>query len=370
MTSAANLPMLVAICGFAIAFVMGAVANKTNFCTMGAVSDVVNMGSWERMRMWFLAIAVAIIGTGLLQYLGFADISKAVATRPSFNWLSYIVGGFVFGVGMTLGSGCGNKTLIRVGAGSLKSLVVMVFLAISGYMTLKGLFGSWRAEWLDPVRLDLTAYAMAGQDIPTILASITGLSHKMLLPVTTVVMGLGLLIFIFKDRSFRESFDHIFGGVVIGLVVVAGWYITANIGYAENPETLENVFFGTNTRAPESLSFIAPISYSLELLMLWTDKSLKVTFGIAAIVGVIAGSAAYALYSKTFRWEGFASVDDTRNHILAGVLMGFGGVCALGCTVGQGISGVSTLALGSFVATASIIAGCVATLKYQYWRLG
>lgn len=370
MTSAANLPMLVAIGGFAIAFVMGAVANKTNFCTMGAVSDVVNMGSWERMRMWFLAMAVAIIGTGLLQYLGAVDISKAVATRPSFNWLSYMVGGFVFGVGMTLGSGCGNKTLIRAGSGSLKSLVVMVFLAISGYMTLKGLFGSWRAEWLDPVRLDLTAYAMAGQDIPTILASITGLSHKMLLPVTTVVMGLGLLIFVFKDRSFRENFDHVFGGVVIGLVVVAGWYITANIGYAENPETLENVFFGTNTRAPESLSFIAPISYSLELLMLWTDKSLKVTFGIAAIVGVIAGSAAYALYSKTFRWEGFASVDDTRNHILAGVLMGFGGVCALGCTVGQGISGVSTLAMGSYIATASIIAGCVATLKYQYRRLG
>ncbi len=370
MTSAANLPTLVALGGFVIAFVMGAVANKTNFCTMGAVADIVNMGSWDRMRMWMLAVAVAIIGTGALQYAGLVDLSTAVAVRPSFNWLSYIVGGFIFGVGMTLGSGCGNKTLVRVGGGSLKSLVVMVFLGIAGYMTLKGLFGSFRVAWLDSVRLDLSQYAITGQDLPTLIAAASGKSRAILAPVLSAGIALALLIVVFMARSFRESFDHVFGGAVMGLTVVAGWYVSAHLGYGENPDTLENVFFATNTRGPESLSFVAPISYTLELLMLWTDKSLAVTFGIASVLGVIAGSTAYALASKTFRWEGFTSIDDTRNHIVAGVLMGFGGVCALGCTVGQGITGVSTLALGSFVAVAAIIAGSVVTLKVQYWRLG
>jgi len=113
---------------FALAFVFGAVANKTNFCTMGAVSDWVNMGDTGRMRMWLTAIAVAVLGSSALQVAGVVDLSKSIYPSPNFTWLSYLVGGFCFGVGMTLGSGCGSKTLIRVGGGSLKSLVVFVFL--------------------------------------------------------------------------------------------------------------------------------------------------------------------------------------------------------------------------------------------------
>ena len=145
--------------------------------------------------------------------------------------------------------------------------------------------------------------------------------------------------------------------------------MTGHLGYGESPETLEMVFFGTNSRAAESFSFVAPVAYTLELLMLWTDKSLTVSFGVAATLGVIAGSLVYALISRTFRVEGFASPADTRNHIIGGVLMGFGGVTALGCTIGQGITGISTLAVGSIITLLAIIAGAVVTLKYQYWRL-
>jgi hypothetical protein len=364
-----NLGGIVAWGGFALAFVFGAVANRTNFCTMGAVSDVVNMGSWGRMRMWLLAIAVAILGTHALQLAGLIDLSKSIYVRPNFTWLSYILGGFLFGVGMTLGSGCGSKTLVRLGGGNLKSLVVFIFLGIAAYMTLKGLFGIWRASWIDPVALDLSARHVPRQDLPTLISMVSGASLPTVEAIVAFAVAAALLAFVFKDREFRTSFDHILGGTVVGLVIVGGWYVTGHIGFAENPETLEDTFFGTNSHTIESLSFTAPVGYVLELLMLWSDKSLTVTFGIAATLGIIAGSFAYALVSRTFRWEGFAGAEDTANHVIGGILMGFGGVTALGCTIGQGLTGFSTLAAGSILAFAAIITGAALTMKFQYWRM-
>jgi uncharacterized membrane protein YedE/YeeE len=363
-----NLPALVAWGGFILAFVFGAVANRTNFCTMGAVSDVVNMGSWGRMRMWLMAIAIAILGTHALQLAGLIDLGKSFYVRSNITWLSYGLGGFLFGVGMTLGSGCGSKTLVRIGGGSLKSLIVFVFLGIAAYMTLKGLFAMPRTRWIDPVATDLAAHGIKRQDVPTLIAAVTGANLATVELVVAVLVAAGLLFFVLKDREFRSSFDHLLGGTVVGLVIVGGWYVTGHLGLGEN-ETLEQAYFGTNSRTIESLSFTAPVGYALELIMLWSDKSLTVTFGIAATVGLILGSLSYALASKTFRWEGFAGAEDTANHIVGGILMGFGGVTALGCTVGQGLSGFSTLALGSILSFLAIVAGSAATMKYQYWRM-
>jgi uncharacterized membrane protein YedE/YeeE len=367
--STSHLASLVAFGGFALAFIFGAVANRTNFCTMGAVSDLVNMGSWARMRMWLLAIAVAILGAHALQLAGLIDLGRSLYVRANFMWLSYTLGGFLFGIGMTLGSGCGSKTLIRLGGGSLKSLVVFTFLGISAYMTLKGLFAIWRTSWIDPVAFDLASHGLPRQDLPTLISSWSGASLAPVELVVALAVAGALLVFVFKDREFRGSFDHILGGTVVGIVVVGGWYLTGHLGFAENPETLEKVVFGTNSHAIESLSFVAPVAYTLELLMLWSDRSLGVTFGIAAVIGMVAGSFAYALASRTFRWEGLAGPEDTANHVIGGVLMGFGGVTALGCTIGQGISGFSTLALGSILTFAAIVAGSALTMKYQYWRI-
>jgi len=367
--NASHLGSIVALGGFVLAFVFGAVANRTNFCTMGAVSDVVNMGSWARMRMWLLAIAVAILGTHALQLAGLIDLTKSIYVRPNFTWLSYVLGGFLFGVGMTLGSGCGSKTLVRLGAGSLKSLIVFVFLGIAAYMTLKGLFAIWRQGAIDRVAADLNAAHIPRQDLPTLIAALTGASLPAVELVVALAVAGALLAFVFKDRDFRASFDHVLGGTVVGLVVVGGWYVTGHLGFAENPETLEDTFFGTNSRTIESLSFTAPVGYALELLMLWSDQSLRVTFGIAATIGIIAGSFAYAIASRTFRWEGLAGAEDTANHVIGGILMGFGGVTALGCTIGQGLTGFSTLALGSILAFLAIVAGSALTMKFQYWRM-
>ena len=362
---AAQIAPYVAWSAFALAFVFGAVGNKTNFCTLGAVSDWLNMGDLNRMRMWLLAIGVAILGTNGLQLAGMIDLSKSIYPGPNFTWLSYVVGGFLFGVGMTLGSGCGSKTLIRIGAGNLKSVVVFIFMGVAAYMTLRGILGAFRVGVLEKAAITLST----GQDLPSLAAGIGG-SKQIWIVAFSLLLGLSFIVFAYASREFRGNFDHTLGGVVTGLVVVGGWYVSGRIGYlAEDPNTLQEAFVATNTGRMEAFSFVAPLAWTLEYLMFWTDKTKIITYGVASTAGVIAGSAAYALASKNFRWEGFRDAEDTGMHIIGGLLMGFGGVTALGCTIGQGISGFSTLAAGSIMTFAAIVAGSAATMKWQYWRI-
>ena len=365
MSGADTLPAVVTGGAFLLGIVFGAVGQRVNFCTMGAIADAANFGDWRRMRMWALAIAVAIAGAAALQAGGLIDLAKSIYTGPRVAWLSMLAGGFLFGFGMTLGSGCGSRTLIRLGGGNLKSLIVLVFLGISAYMTLKGLFVVWRTVALDPVRFDVGA---ATSDLPAVLAKL-GLPG----PATAIVPWLvaaAIAVWVLANRAFRTTREMIVGGVVIGAVIVAGWYLSGHLGHlAEDPATLEERFVATNSGRMESFSFVAPVAYLLELLVYWTDTSRVLTFGIAGVLGMIVGAAAMAIATKTFRWEGFSTTEDLVNHVVGGILMGFGGVTALGCTIGQGITGLSTLAIGSFLAFFSIVGGCLAALKYQVWRV-
>jgi len=365
MPDTAHLATIVVWSAFALAFVFGAVAQYSSFCTMGAITDVVNFGDWRRMRMWLLAIAVAIAGAGLLDAAGLINVEKSIYTNADVPWLSNVVGGLLFGAGMTLASGCGSKTLIRLGAGNLKSLIVLVVLAAAAYMTLKGVFAGVRAYGLDPVRIHLGDKA---SDLPALLNAwgVPASVHWWL----PLVVAAAIAVFVFKSRDFRTTPELIVGGLVIGAVIVGGWYVSAHLGYvAEDPSTLEEKFVGTNTGRAESFSFVAPTAYLLELLLMWTDQSRVVTFGIAGVLGMIAGSFVVAIATRNFRWEGFANAEDVGNHLAGGVMMGFGGVTALGCTIGQGLTGVSTLAVGSFLTLFSIIAGCILAVRYQMWRI-
>jgi len=349
---------------FALAFAFGAITQRTNFCTMGSVADIVTFGDWTRMRQWLLAIAVAILGTNLLAATGIIDTADSFYTSPRFVPLAYLVGGLLFGFGMVLTGGCGSKSLVRAGGGSLKSLVVIVVLGIVAYISLRGLLAVFRVGVIEPVGARLAT----PQDLPSLIAGIGVSKSALQIGLALLLSGL-LFILVFRDRSFR-SFDNLLAGLGIGLIIVAAWAISGTIGHVEeHPNTLQEAFLRTNSGRMESLSFVAPVAYTIDYLMFFSDTSKVITIGIAAVLGMVAGSAVYAVIAGKFRWEGFRDTEDTANHLVGAALMGFGGVTALGCTVGQGLSGVSTLAVGSFIAVAAIVAGAVLALKYQAWRL-
>ncbi len=350
---------------FALAAAFGAIAQRCHFCTMGAVSDVVNMGDWARARMWALAIATATLGFNVMVGLGWVAAKNTIYAGPQLSWLSALVGGTLFGFGMVLASGCGSKSLVRLGAGNLKSLVVLHVLGVSAFATLRGITGVLRVNSVDRVALQLPA----GQDLPTLLAARLGVATAPLALGLGALVALLLVVWVLRDPQGRTR-DVWLGGVSVGAVIAALWGVSGVMGHlAEDPRTLEEVFLATNSKRMESLSMVAPVAYALDWLILFSDKTKLLTIGIVSMAGVVVGSAAAALASRDFRWEGFANTEDLVNHIVGGLLMGVGGVTALGCTVGQGLSGVSTLSLGSFLATGAIVAGAVLALRYQVWRI-
>lgn len=352
--------LVVAWLGFFLALIFGYVANKTSFCTMGAVSDVVNMGEWGRMRSWLFAIAVAILGTNILAYLGYFDIGGTFYTRGTVYWFGALSGGLIFGVGMTLAGGCGQRTLVRLGGGNLKSVVVFLFLGYSALVTMNGIF---RLVLDNVLRAEpLTLHLSGLQTLPVLL----GMNDKISQLSVALLIALALLAFVFANREFRENRDNMLSGMVIGLLIVGGWYVTGHIGYADN-EFMEKAYLGTDSKLAESMTFVGPLAYTMDLWAYWRDK--HITFGVASVFGVVTGSFLYSVLNRSFRWEYFNSPQDMFRHIVGAALMGFGGISAMGCTIGQGITGVSTLAVSSFIVFFGIVFGAAVTMKIQYHLL-
>ncbi len=342
--------LVTAIGGLLIGIVVGATIQLTNFCTMGGISDYVLMGDGNRLRAWVLATATAIIGTQLLAWLGLIDLSKSIYLTPNFGWLGAIVGGALFGFGMTKASGCGSRNVARIGSGNLKAVVVVLVMGVVGYMTLRGLLGPLRLQ-LETTNVHLDAKGMDSQLIGTILAGMTGTAPAAMRTLVAIALPLGLLAWCVKDADFRSSPRNIIAGIVIGLCIVAGWVVTGILGADEFSPV-----------PPASLTFVAPSAEALQYLMTWTGASIN--FGIAVVGGVILGAFLAAVTTGRFRLEGFADPEDTLRHIWGAMLMGFGGVMALGCTIGQGTTGMSTLAASSLIAWISIIAGGYFGIKH------
>ena len=354
---------------FALAALFGAIAQRTHFCTMGAVADVVNMGDWTRARMWALAIAMATLGFNAMVGMGWVAASHTIYAAPRLLWLSHIVGGAMFGFGMVLASGCGSKNLVRLGGGNLKSLVVLLVLGISAFATMRGITAVLRVNTIERASIDLPA----GQDLPSLFTSLLAPATSVPTPVLAAVLGalvaLLLVVWVLRDAQGRTR-DVWLGGLGLGAVITAMWWVSGVLGHvAEDPNTLEEVFLATNSKRMESLSMVAPVGYALDWLMFFSDRAKLLTLGIVSMAGVVVGSAAAALTAREFRWEGFANTEDMANHLVGGTLMGVGGITALGCTVGQGLSGVSTLSIGSFLALGAIVGGAVLALRYQVWRM-
>jgi len=361
----ASLTQQVLWASFFVAMAFGAVVQRTGFCTMGAVADVVTMGDWTRMRQWGLAAGVAMIGFGVLVWAGMVNPGATLYASNRWIWLSALTGGAIFGFGMVLASGCTSKALVRVGAGNLKSLVVVLVVGIAAFATIKGLTAVWRTQTVDRVAREF--------DTQATLPALTARAFSADLGVASLALGLAfggaLVVWALRSREFRAA-NNILAGLGVGAGVLAMWWVSGHLGFVpEHPETLEEVFVATNSTRAEAFSFVSPIAFTLDWLMFYSDVNKLLTVGIVSVFGVIAGSAVMALAQRSFRWEGFGDTGDLGHHLVGAVLMGVGGVTAMGCSIGQGISGVSTLSATSFVALFAIIAGAAAGVKYQIWRL-
>ena len=354
-----------------LGFILGYVVNKTNFCTMGAVSDLVNIGDSSRFKAWLLAIATAIVGVTLLEYMSIVDIDESrIPYRNSvFFWPRYILGGIMFGIGMTLASGCGNKILIRIGGGNIKSIFVLIVAGLMALlMTRTDFYGLLFHSWMNPISPDLAKLGISDQSIQTMFSSITGIeSNNMIITILVpAIISILLLKYIFSSYS-KLSSDNILSGIVVGLVVTFAWLISGGeLGQAwiENNDFLDTPYPSVGV---QSFTFINPMG---ELLIYSSSvfDSFYLTFGVTALISTVCGSFIYALISNNLRLEWFANKHDFYRHLLGAVLIGIGGVLSLGCTIGQGVTGVSTLALGSIITLISIIFGASLMMKIEYYR--
>ena len=354
--------VLVAV--FLLAAVLGFVMRETRFCTMGAISDVVYLGDWMRVRQWAMAVGVAMAGFALLAVWGGVKAADTLYAMRQVLWLSSIVGGLLFGVGMVLASGCGARNLTRLGGGSLKSLVVLLVMAVAAFATLKGITAVARVRWLETVHINTPTVAL----LPDLLAQATGWALAHVRWAVGVGLGALLVVLAWGRRGTRDG-RVLAGGVVVGLCVTAAWWLSGHVAeVAEHPETLEHVYATTYSGRIEAFSFVSPVAHTLDWLMFYSDRSKVLTWGVAAVVGMVVGALAHALWRRDFRWQGFANTEDLARHLIGAVLMGVGGVVAMGCTIGQGLSALSVLQLSSFISVASIVLGAVAMLRYLAWR--
>lgn len=350
-------------CAFLLSVVLGVFLHRTHFCTMGAISDVVHSSSWVRANHWLLAIAFACLGTSVSIACQLIEVERASVMSNRLNWLSDAVGGLMFGVGMVLASGCGAKMLVRTGAGNLKSLVVLIVMGISSFATLKGVTAVVRVNSLDRFFWD-APFAMT---LPNALNQAFGV------PLAFEWVGVGfalvLMLVVLRTGQGRHPSTWLIG-LFMGLLVTLAWLLSGYLGHVpEHPETLEDVFIKTNSNRMEAFTFVAPVAYTLDWIIHFSDANKMLTIGIISVFGVMVGAHASARFSGAFKWESFANASDLKSHLLGAVLMGIGGVTAMGCTFGQGLSGLSILSLNAMIAVPFMVMGARLALAYQSWMI-
>jgi len=347
----------------ALAIVLGWVVQRTHFCTMGALSDVLLMRDATRLRQWALALAVSMLGLAAMSALGWLSAMDSIYAVARFPWLSFALGGFLFGIGMVLASGCPTKNLVRLGGGSLKALVVLLVMGLSAQATMRGAPGLLRVRLMDPVTTGVESGPFVGQWLSTVAG--LGATEGMLAAAVLVVLP--LLLWVFRGPGFFQL-NNLLAGLGIGVILLATWWVSGVLGHVpEHPETLEPLFVSTASGRMEGLSFTGPVAQWLDAFVYLADGRKRITFGMALVPGVLIGAALSAWRSGEFRWEGFTRTSDLARHLIGAVLMGVGGVSAMGCTFGQGLTGLSTLNWGSLVAVAAIVVGAWLALRVQWW---
>jgi uncharacterized membrane protein YedE/YeeE len=335
---------IVVYSGLLIGLAYGAVGLLSGFCLLSSLRGWWANGDSRLIRTYALALGVAIAAAQLLAASGVVDLGKSIYLQPSFSAPLMLLGGVLFGYGMVLSNGCGSRALVLLGRGNLRSLVVVIVLGIAAQMTLKGLIAPSRVAVLQ-----WTQIAPSVISLPALLAKF-GLSETFARMVAASAISGALIIFAFAHAPFQRAWGQIAAGFAVGALVTAGWFATGYLGADDfNPTPVT------------SMTFIAPIADSVQYVMLSTGLTLN--FGITLVAGVVLGSLVTALATGRFHWEGYTSPRHMQRSIGGAALMGAGGAMAYGCSIGQGLTGLSTLALASFVAVAGILLGSALGLR-------
>lgn len=344
--------------GLLIGSLFGVVLSTTNYCVMGAVSDWRTLGSLGRLGAVAIAAATAIAGAQLLDFFGVIDLSKSIYLGPHINWAGAVGGGLLFGFGMVYAGGCPSRALVRAGGGDLRAALALAVLSIAAFATISGVLGSFRVSIDAKSAMDVKTFAAQSQSLSALIGSAIGLSGGLARGLAAAAIVLPLLYFAVWRAHVLAHPRNLSGGIAVGALAVAGWLATglARDEFASNPVQLV------------SLSFVRPVADAID----WIERSTALGlpgFGAASVFGVLAGGCFANWWSGNLRVSGFADVRDASRHIGGAIAMGIGGVLALGCSIGQGVAGISTLSVQSLLACAAIIAGAVLGLQRLERRL-
>ncbi len=351
----------VIVSGFLLGGLLGAVVQRSKFCIAAACHNIVTTYDLTQTRAYAMALFVAIPATQLLYGSGSVDISRSIYINSPFTWLSYMVGGFIFGVGIVYGGGCASRILVRAGEGNLGGLVSVLAFILSSGATLWGITAKVRVDYFDKVALNLN-----DQYLPHLISSVPTW-------VTVFVIEAVLLIFMLsgpKDSEWR-GVKWPLAGAAIGVIVALAWWVNG-AAFKAIPSVDSFSFTGLDDPTllqvwrPKSLTFALADAETFRYVILWTGETIN--FAVATVLGVIAGSLVSALISGTFNWVA-PPLQQFKFHLAGGLLMGFGAVLAMGCNIGQGLSGISTLSLGSILTMSFIFIGAIAGAKYMTWRI-
>ncbi|MEM6276208.1 MAG: YeeE/YedE family protein [Pseudomonadota bacterium] len=331
----------VALIGLLGGLGLGLAARIGRFCTLGSIEDFLYSSDDKRLRMWGVAIGVAVVGVYASHGAGLVDITASPYLSVKWVVLSSVIGGLLFGYGMAICGNCGYGALARLGGGDLRSFVIVLVMALAGYAVLSGPFAAFRVS-LFPVDPD----AASPQGVAFLVAQMTGLSASAI----GILAGSGILLVSLASRSFLASPHQIFWGSVVGLAILSGWLGTwwvSQTGFAAEPF--------------ETHSFVAPVGDSIFWLM--TASGTALSFSVGSVAGVLVGAFIGSLFKGHFRWEACEDPRELRRQITGAAIMGVGAILALGCSVGQGISAFSTLSFSAPVVFLSIFAGAAIGLR-------
>jgi hypothetical protein len=320
--------LAVAASGLTIGAIAGFFVHRARLCTFGAIEDAVIGGDTRRLRVFAFALGIAVLLTQALIVAGILQPDRTTYVPAALPWIGIVAGSFAFGLGMALVGTCSFGSLVRLGAGDLRSIVVIAVFGATAYLVLRGNLSSYRIEVFES--LPFSVHAAARMDAPAVLGAWSGRELRLLL---AMLVGGSLVWLALGDRRLHSKPRLLTAGLALGLCIGSGWLATA---------TLFDEFVAAAAK-PQSLTFVAPVARAGYALL--QSAPALIDFGVATVFGAVFGAAFSAILAKEFRWEAFDDPREMRRHIAGAALMGFGGILAGGCTIGQGLTAGSILAL-------------------------